>query len=186
MTSLSTATPLVHWHPPALPEQFVTEHWYAAYTCSNQEKQVAAQLAVRNIEYFLPLYTSPRRWKDRRVNLELPLFPGYVFVRLALKDRLRLLQIPNVVRLVGFGGLPTPLPNAEMEIMRSGLPQNLQAKPHPFLTIGRRVRIRCGPLAGLEGILLRKKGKLRFVLSLDLIQRSLVSDVEVTDIEAIN
>src|SRR5690348_1640448 len=78
------------------------QHWYAAYTCANHEKQVASQLDVRVVEHFLPLYGSVRRWKDRRVTLDLPLFPGYVFIRLALQDRLRVLEIPGVVRLVGF------------------------------------------------------------------------------------
>src|SRR5467141_5093970 len=146
--------------------------WYAAYTCANHEKHVAAELEAREVEHFLPLYSSVRRWKDRRVQLELPLFPGYVFVRLALCDRLRVVQIPSVVRLVGFGGLPTALPDKEMEILRGGLSQSLRMEPHPFLTVGRRVRITGGPFAGLEGILKKKKGSLRAVVSLNLIQRS--------------
>src|SRR5437667_6120873 len=104
---------------PLLPETArVQPRWYAVYTCANHEKRVAAELNARTVEHFLPLYSSARRWKDRRVRLELPLFPGYVFVRLALSDRLRVIQIPNVVRMVGFGGLPTALPDAEMDIMR--------------------------------------------------------------------
>jgi transcription antitermination factor NusG len=183
MSSLATVTTLDDWRLPALPEQFVAPHWYAAYTCSNQERQVAAQLAARSVESFLPLYASLRRWKDRRVALELPLFPGYVFVRLALQDRLRVLQIPTVVRLVGFGGLPTALPDSEMEIIRSGLSHSLRAQPHPFLTVGRRVRITAGPFAGLEGVLKRKKSGLRVVVSLDLIQRSVAVDVDASDVE---
>src|SRR6266852_9776523 len=95
--------------------------WYALYTYANHEKRVVAELDARTVEHFLPLYRSVRHWKDRRVTLDLPLFPGYVFVRLALRERLRVLQIPSVVRLVGFGGQPTALPDSEMEIMRSGL-----------------------------------------------------------------
>jgi hypothetical protein len=83
----------------AMPEA----RWYAAYTCANHRKRAAAELGVRDVEHFLPLYSSVRRWKDRRVQLELPLFPGYIFVRLALCDRLRVVQIPSVVRLDGFG-----------------------------------------------------------------------------------
>ena len=157
--------------------------WYAAYTCANHEKRVAAELAARDLEHFLPLYGSIRRWKDRRVQLELPLFPGYVFVRFALCNRLRVVQIPSVVRLVGFGGLPTALPETEMEIMRSGVSERVHAEPHPFLTIGRRVRITGGPFAGLEGILKRKKSSLRVVVSLELIQRSVVVDVEAADVQ---
>jgi transcription antitermination factor NusG len=158
-------------------------HWYAAYTCAQHEKRVAAELGMREVEHFLPLYSSLRRWKDRRVQLEFPLFPGYVFVRLALRDRLRVLQIPSVVRLVGFGGLPTALPDEEMGILRKGLCQGLRAEPHPFLTIGRRVRITAGPFAGLEGVLKRKKSSLRVVVSLELIQRSVAVDVDASDVQ---
>jgi transcription antitermination factor NusG len=158
------------------------QRWYAAYTCANHEKRVAAELGARGVEQFLPLFGSVRRWKDRWVNLDLPLFPGYVFVRLALRDRLRVIQIPRVVRLVGFGGLPTALPDTEMEIMRSGLSGRLRAEPHPFLTEGHRVRVRSGPLAGMRGILLRRRGKARFVISVELIMRSMAVEMDEADL----
>lgn len=161
---------------------FPDASWYALYTCANHEKQVALQLDVRAVEHFLPVYSSVRRWKDRRVTLELPLFPGYVFTRLALRDRLRVLEIPSVVRLVGFNGQPVALPNEEIEILRSGLRENLRAEPHPFLTVGRRVRITGGPFAGLEGVLKRKKSSLRVVVTLELIQRSVAVDVDAADV----
>lgn len=165
------------------PMQHVERRWYAAYTCANHEKQVAAELNARGIEHFLPLYSSLRRWKDRRVWLDHPLFPGYVFVRLVLVERMCVLQIPSLVRLVGFGGLPAALPDQQVEILRAGLAERLRAEPHPFLTVGRRVRIVRGPLRGLEGILLRKKGNFRFVLSVELIQCSVSVDVEATDVQ---
>jgi transcription antitermination factor NusG len=168
-----------------LPPSLIELRWYAAYTRAKHEKRVAAELRAREIENFVPFYSSMRRWKDRRVRLNLPLFPGYVFVRLALRDRLRVLEIPSVVRLVGFNGQPTPLPDAEMETMRNGLTNTLRAEPHPYLSVGRRVRIIRGPLAGIEGILLRKKGILRIVLTVDAIMCSIVVDVEVADIEPI-
>src|SRR5216684_4750758 len=167
------------------PEAFIEERWYAAYTCANHEKRVAKQLEERSVEHFLPLYGSVRRWKDRRVQLDLPLFPGYVFVHLALRDRLRVLQTPGVARLIGFGGLPTALPDQEIEAMRNGLQRQLRLEPHPYLTIGRRVRLKSGPLLGLEGILVRRKGLLRLVLSLDLIQRSVTVEVDSADVEVI-
>jgi transcription antitermination factor NusG len=172
------------WAPYPLQTQIamVEPRWYAAYTCANHEKRVAAELGAQEVEHFLPLYSSVRRWKDRCVNLDLPLFPGYVFVRLALRDRLRVVQIPSVVRLVGFNGLPTALPDTEMEIMRSGLSQSLLAEPHPFLTVGRQVRISGGPFAGLEGVLKEKRNSLRVVVSLSLIQRSVAVDVNVADV----
>lgn len=170
---------------PALQSPRVQQHWYAAYTCANHEKQVATQLDVRAVEHFLPLYSSVRRWKDRRVTLDLPLFPGYVFIRLALQERLRVLEIPGVVRLVGFNGQAAALPDEEMEILRSGLSQSLRAEPHPFLTVGRRVRITGGPFAGLEGVLKRKKSSVRVVVTLELIQRSVAVDVDVADVQAV-
>jgi len=165
-----------------LPAEYFEPRWYAAYTCANREKRTAYHLAQYAIEHFLPLYESVRRWKDRRVRLQLPLFPGYVFVRLALQHRLQVLQIPSVVRLVGFNGLPTPLSDAEMEALRNVLLRRRRAEPHPYLTAGRRVRIFRGPLEGVEGVLLRRKGNLRVVLSLELIRRSIVVDADVADV----
>ena len=130
----------------ALPASSSEPHWYAVYTRANHEKRVAAELHARTIEYFLPLYSSVRRWKDRRVTIDLPLFPGYVFVRMVLEQKLRVQQIPSVVRLVGFNGLPTALPDEDMEILRLGLTDCRRAEPHPFLKLGRRVRIK--PEAG--------------------------------------
>jgi transcription antitermination factor NusG len=159
--------------------------WYAAYTAANHEKRVAKQLSERSVEHFLPLYESVRRWKDRRVQLQLPLFPGYVFVRLAMRDRLQVLQIPSVARLVGFNGTPTPLPDGEIEALKAGLEGGARAVPHPYLKVGRRVRINAGPFEGLEGVLIRKKNELRFVISLDLIQRSILLDIEASSVEPV-
>ncbi len=168
---------------PKLPAAYIELRWYAAYTCANHEKRVVEQLDERSVESFLPLYESVRRWKDRRVRLQSPLFPGYVFVRIALRDRLRVLQIPSVVRMVGFNGLPTALPEGEIEVLREGLTCQLRAEPHPFLAVGRRVRITDGPLTGMQGVLVRKKGALRLVLSIDLIRRSAAIEIDSTRVE---
>jgi transcription termination/antitermination protein NusG len=168
----------------ALPASFLEPHWYAVYTCANHENRVSEQLAAHEVEHFLPVYHSVRTWRDRRVELDLPLFPGYVFVRLALRERLRVLQIPSVARLVGFGGSPSALPDEDIEILRSGLDSRLVAEPHPFLRKGRRVRVRSGPLTGMRGILLRRRGKARFVVSLELIMRSMAVEIDEADLEA--
>jgi len=160
------------------------ERWYATYTRSRHEKRVATQLQALSVEHYLPLYNSVRRWKDRRIGLQLPLFPGYVFVRMSLRDQLIVLRIPGVVRLIGFDGIPTTIHDDEMEAMRNGLDSKLRAEPHPFLTVGRLVRIKSGPLAGLQGIMRRKKGTCRLVLSLELIQRAIAVEVDAADIEA--
>jgi transcription antitermination factor NusG len=161
-------------------------HWYAVYTSANHEKKAAGEISRRGVESFLPLYKTVRRWSDRRVQIERPLFPGYVFVHLALQDRLKVLRVPGVVRLVGFGALPAVLSNEQMEALRAGLNRPIKAEPHPYLTVGRRVRLKKGPFVGLEGILLRRKGNLRVVISIELIQRAIAVDADAADLEPMN
>jgi transcription antitermination factor NusG len=168
-----------------LPADYLEPRWYAAYTCANHEKRVREQLEQRSVQSFLPVYEVIRRWKDRRMRLQLPLFPGYLFVRMALVDRLRVLQVPSVVRLVGFNGQLSALPDEEIDALKQGLAGGVRVEPHPFLTVGRRVRVRRGPFEGMQGILLRRKGKLRLVLSVELIMRSVAIDVDIADVEAV-
>ena len=167
----------------AEPAWYLEPRWYAAYTCARHEKYVSRQLQDRAIENFLPTYRSVRHWKDRCKEIELPLFAGYVFVRLASDDRIRVLQIPGVVRFVSFNGKPARLESNEIESLRNGVVNGLRAEPHPFLKVGQRVRVKRGPLAGTEGILLRKKDRLRLVISLDLIMRSIATEVQAADLE---
>jgi len=159
--------------------------WYALYTCPRHERCVAQQIEQRSIACFLPLYRSVRRWKDRRKELELALFPGYVFVRLAPQDRLRVLQLPSAVRLVSFNGQPAVLPEAEIEALRQRLTCGGGVEPHPYLRVGRRVRVCGGPMRGLEGILVRRKDRCRVVFSLDLIMRSVAVEVDESDVEPV-
>lgn len=165
-------------------EAYVRPRWYAAYTRANHEKRVADQLAERGVENFLPQYESVRKWKDRKVRLQMPLFPGYVFVHLALQNRLRVLQVPGVACLVGFAGRPVAVPEEEFARIRGFLNKGLRAAPHRYLTVGRRVRVTNGPLQGLEGVLLRRKNKTRFVLSFELIMRSVAVEIDEADVEA--
>jgi transcription antitermination factor NusG len=158
-------------------------NWYALYTCPRHEKRVVQQIEQHRISCFLPLYRSVRRWKDRRKELELALFPGYVFVRIALQDRLQVLRLASVVRFVSFNGHPLPLPQGEMDTLMTGLRSGVRAEPHPYLTVGRRVRVKHGPLAGSQGILVRRKDRFRVVLSLELIMRSVAVEVDEADVE---
>lgn len=160
-------------------------HWFAAYTFANHERRVAEQLGRKGVEHFLPLYEAIRQWKDRRVRLQLPLFPGYVFVRMPLSEKLRVLQLAGVARFVGFGDRPVSLADEEIEGLRQGISSHLKAEPHPYLSKGQRVRILQGPLTGMEGILLRNKGNCRLVLSIDLIMRSIVVDIDAENIRPI-
>jgi transcription antitermination factor NusG len=168
-----------------LPAEYVRPRWYAVQTCANHEKRVLQQLDLRTVEAYLPLYESVRRWRDRRMRLELPLFPGYIFVHVALCDRLRVLQTPSVVRLVGFGGQPAALPDQEIDALRQGLTREMRVEPHPYLKVGQCVRVRTGPLQGLKGILVRKKKVSRFVISLDLIMRSVAVEIDVAELEPV-
>jgi transcription antitermination factor NusG len=161
-------------------------HWYAVYTCANHEKRVADQLFRRNAEYFLPLYESVRRWKDRRKVLHLPLFGGYLFVRLSLRNQIEILRVPGVVRLVGFKGSPTPIPDREIEALQNALILQLKTQPHPYLKVGQKVKIVRGPLQGTEGLLVRRKGAWRVILSIDLIMRAASVEVNAEDVEEIS
>jgi transcription antitermination factor NusG len=161
-------------------------NWYALYTRSRHEKRVAAQLEQRRFEVFLPLYSSLRRWKDRRVELQLPLFPGYVFVRVPLQHRIKILNVPGAVRFVAFNGRPAAVTENDLFGIRSALAEGLSLQPHPYLKIGRRVRICAGPLSGTEGILVRKKDRFRLVLTIDIIMRSVAVEVDASDVEPVN
>lgn len=159
-------------------------HWYAAYTGANREKKVAAELSRRSVEFFLPKYHSVRHWKDRRVELDLPLFPGYVFVHVALCERLQVLQVPGMVRLVGFSNCATPVPDIEISRIRAILNHGLRIDPHPYLATGQRVRVKDGPLAGLEGSIVRRKKNTRFVITVELIRRAVSVEVSELELEA--
>ena len=160
--------------------------WFALHACAQHEKRIAVELQRRGIENFLPLVRAVRQWKDRRVYLDMPLFPGYLFVRLALQEKLKALQVPGVVRLVGFAGQPCALPDDEVAALRAGISAGLNLQPHPFLSVGCRVRLIRGPLTGFTGILLRRKNACRVVLSLSLIAQSASVEVSVTDVQAIS
>jgi len=160
------------------------ENWYALYTCPRHEKRVAEQIRQRSLPCFLPLYRSMRRWKDRRKQLELVLFPGYVFVRMRIQNKLKVLQVPGVLQLVSFNGQPAAMPTGEIEALQSRLPgSGANIEPHPYLRRGRRVHVRTGPLQGLEGILVRRKDSCRVVLSIDLLMRSVAVEVDEADLE---
>jgi transcription antitermination factor NusG len=167
---------------PAIAEMVV--NWFAAYTLTRHEKHVAAILAARHIESFLPLYAALHRWRNRcQKDLDLPLFPNYVFVRIAAQERVRVLQVPGVVSLVSFGGKLAPLPDLQIEALRSGMSER-KLEPHPYLGVGERVRIKAGAMRGLEGVLVRKKSNLRVVLALDVIMQSVAVEVNAEDVEA--
>jgi len=158
--------------------------WYATSTVPRHEKAIAKQLDVRSVEHFLPLYCEIRYWKERRAQVELPLFPGYVFVRMPIQSRLRVLEVPGVLNIVSFSGKPAALPDAEIEALKTALALR-NYLPHPYLTHGTRVRIKAGPLRGLEGVIDRQKSEYRMIVSVDFIQRSMSIELSAADLDCL-
>lgn len=158
--------------------------WHAVYTLPRHEKSLARQLCLRGIDHFLPLYSAKRKWSDgSKVTLELPLFPGYIFVSVEPESRVRVLQCPGALYMLqGMGKEPAEIAGDEIERLRSGLIKD-RSQPHPLLTVGQRARIVRGPLAGMQGILQRFKGGFRVVLTLELIKQSVAVEIEMGDLE---
>ena len=157
--------------------------WYAVYTAPRHEKRVAQHFAQRYIETFIPLYRSRRNWKDGSRKLPaLPLFPGYIFARIAPENLLTMLQVPGVISVLCFGNKPARLPDAEVESLRTGLEMGC-AEPHDPIEKGERVRILSGAFAGMEGFLERNDNNFRVVLRLERIAKSFVVQVDPHDLE---
>ena len=158
--------------------------WYAVYSRSRHEKTVCEELQRRGIETFLPLREILSQWKDRKRRIQIPLFGGYVFVHVPIRQRrLDILKVPGVVRIVGLNNTPEPVPDAEIESVQVFLKTTIRYDPYPYLAVGRRVEIRRGALKGLQGILIKKKNKFKFVLSVHLIQQSVALEIDASDIE---
>jgi len=152
--------------------------WYALYTKHQHEKVVARNLACKGFETFVPLYESARNWKDRVQLLELPLFSCYVFFKGNLERRLDILTTPGIHSLVSYAGEPAAIPAAEMESIRHAIQNGARLEPHPFLTCGDWVRVKCGSLTGIKGILVRKKNVCRLVLSVEILGKSAALEID--------
>lgn len=160
--------------------------WYAVCTFARHEKRVATRFKDAGVEHFLPLYNCIRRWKDRRVALDLPLFPGYVFVHINLQRRLDVLRNPGVSRFVEFEGLPAAITEDEIDSVRKGIAGGIHVEPSPYFASGKRVRVVSGPFSGMNGIVVRRKGRCRVVIRLNLIQRSISAELDPEDLQAIS
>jgi transcription antitermination factor NusG len=162
--------------------------WYAVQTRSRHESVVTSVLEQQEFTAFLPLTSQWHRWSDRVKLVRLPLFPGYVFVRIvaSVEARVRILRTPGVVRLVGARGEGAPIPDIQIETIRQLLSNGISFVHHPFLTVGRRVRIRGGSMEGIEGILLRRNGDRSLVISVEMIERSVAIRVDGFTVEEIS
>lgn len=167
------------------PAQSLLNCWYAVHVRSRLESQVSIALRGKGYEEFLPTYRSSRLWCDRHKEFDLPLFPGYLFARFDVRERLPILKSPGVITIVGLGKTPVPISDEEFEAIRAIVRSGLPVEPWKNLTVGSRVLIEAGPLAGLEGIALSLDKKFRIVVSVPLLQRSVGIEVDRTWVRAL-
>jgi transcription antitermination factor NusG len=158
--------------------------WYALYTRSRFEKKLMSELSDRSIDVFLPMREVLSRWKDRKKRIWIPLFPGYIFVHHidVPANRFRILNIPGAVRFVGHEGRAEPVPDDQVEAVRRFLESSISIDPYPYLQVGTRVEVIAGPLKGIQGILVKKKGRFRFVLQVDLIRQAISVEIDASDV----
>ena len=160
-------------------------NWYALYARHQHEKAVARHLGQMGFRVFLPLYREVHRWTDRRKFVELPMFPCYVFFSGDLDRRFEILNAPGVISLVCSGGKVGIIPADELKAVRKVMRSALLIEPHPFVQCGERIRVRSGPLAGVEGIVMRRKDSVRLVLSVDMLCRSVAVEIDEAHVERV-
>lgn len=172
--------------PGRAPETPLSLKWFAVYTSCRHEKRVAQHLDRREIENYLPLYKSRRKWSDgSKVTLDLPLFPGYLFVHIKHTERGHVLGVPGALAVLGGSAHdPIALPDEAINALRTGLDRRT-VEPHPLLVAGRRVRIRSGALVGMEGVVLRRQNGFRVVITLEHIARSIAVEVPLEELEPV-
>jgi transcription antitermination factor NusG len=165
--------------------QLPESSWYAVYTRHQHEKAVAQILTGKGFNTFLPLYATTHDWKDRTKALTLPLFPCYVFLKGGIERRLQIITTPGIYGLVSSAGQPAAIPDIEIEAIRRVIESGTRVEIHPFLKCGSWVRVKCGPLAGIEGILVRKKNVSRLVLNVEILGTAAAIEVAAFQVEAV-
>lgn len=160
-------------------------HWYALRTRSRHEKVVRDQLDKQGIEPLLPTVKRLSQWKDRKKEVEVPLFSGYCFVRFSQQEKLPVQQLTGVVEIVGNGSQPEPIPEEEIDGLRRLMTSVLPYDPHPYLHEGMKVEVVRGPLQGIQGILIRKEKRHRLVIGVHLIQQAAAVEIDVNDVMAV-
>ncbi|MEW5976909.1 MAG: UpxY family transcription antiterminator [Acidobacteriota bacterium] len=159
-------------------EMYQSHDWFALYVRVNHEIKVASALRGKGFEEFLPLLRSKRRWSDRIKAITAPLFPGYVFCRLDLNNRLPVLITPGVRSIVGNGSVPVPVDEQEIDSLKLIEASRLSAEPCPYLGVGQKVRIDQGSLQGLEGLVMAAGKPYRVVVSVTLLRRSVAVEID--------
>lgn len=175
-------------HTAPLPRGYGEEslNWFAVYTMPQSEKAVCRMLDVRQIESFLPTFETLRVWKNRqRVKVQRPLFPSYLFVRIHPRQRGAVFSAPGVLHIIGNARGPVAIPDREIDFLRSDFCKR-RVEPYRDLVVGSKVRIRSGPMEGLEGTLVQKKNSLRFVLTVAMINQHAAVEVHADELEAVS
>lgn len=172
---------------PAVINTFLPREWFAVRTRPRHEKTATRQLEMCGVETFLPLCAQTRSWSDRRKTIDFPLFPGYLFVRTsrAPMDRVRVFRARGVINFVGPNNEATPIPQQQIEAVRSLMLAQVECRPHPYLNIGQRIRIQNGALQGMEGILVRVANDRSLVVSVDLINKSVAIRLEGYEVDCL-
>jgi transcription antitermination factor NusG len=158
--------------------------WYAVWTRSRHEQIVREQLEQKGLEAFLPTIKRWSRWKDRKKQVDWPLFPGYCFARFNGRARLPVLKCAGVVNIVSFDGDIAPIPEQEIDSIRRLVESDLQFDPCPLIREGMMVEVTHGPLKGVFGRLIRKGTHARLILSVDLIGQAVSVEVDASDVKA--
>ena len=160
--------------------------WSAVHTRHQHEKIAATILAIKGFETFLPTYNVIRQWKDRKKRISLPLFPGYLFVADVCERRPQVLSTPGVCAILSTEGAPAIIPSYEIEAIRRTVSSRYDIEPHPFMKQGDRVRVHSGPLAGVEGFLVRKKDAFRLVVSVEILGRAAAVEINSSSAERLS
>ncbi|NOZ60610.1 MAG: UpxY family transcription antiterminator [Calditrichaeota bacterium] len=162
-------------------------HWYAISTKARHEKKVFERLTNKKINVYLPLQKKYRKWSDRYKLVDEPLFSCYIFVRIALKNRLDVLQTDGVVRIVSFNGIPATIPDSQFEAIKRALEEHPgDVEKIDYLTPGQRVEVIQGSLKGIQGTLVQVKNKHRLVLRIDSIMQAISVDIDFRDVKILN
>ncbi len=169
-----------------MPDAEGTPRWYAVRTRSRHEKLVRDRLVALGIEHLLPTVHRLRQWKDRKKEVEVPLFSGYCFARFGWPDRLAVQTVSGVVGIIGGGQRPEPIPDAEIDALKSLMASELPYDAHPYLREGMMVEVRRGPLEGVRGILLRKAKRHRLVISIHLIQQAAAVEIDASNVVSVS
>ena len=180
----SDATPVAER---SVENSILVPKWYALYTRSRFEKKMLSELTDRSVEVFLPMREILSRWKDRKKRIWIPLFPGYIFINHVdtPENRYRILNVQGAVRFVGFEGHANPIPDEQIQYVRRFLEASIAIDPYPYMQVGSRVEVIAGPLKGIRGILVEKRGRFRFVIQVDLIRQAVSVEIDASDVRPI-